>query len=472
MRQDKCERFGFPKPTGYSISHWLGSVQGDPLLNHRTTLDLPQSADIVIIGSGMSGTVAAKHLTETWPAKKIVVIEARLFCSGATGRNAGHCKPDQWRGFLEYERQFGTEQALKILQNEQQTWSELVRYIQENSVECEHWTGPTWDVPITPEAARKARTTFERYKAAGGKVDHIKVTHDPQEAAEISQMKNAQACYAWPASTLHPWKLAAHVMRENIRRGVNLQTHTKAVAVVPSQKNPGQWVVRTERGDIECAQVVHATNAYSSALEPSLRGLITPRPQMCNRVTIPETATDFAGFKNSYGILLGRDDLISINPRLNGDGTVLFGGSNPGQGEFMKWLDRNPERCIDDGMTGHDAINKAVQAFAIGEVKGWTADELQQEEPYTHAWSGIMGMSADGVPFVGELPGLAGQWVCAGHNGHGMARIFTAAAGLVKLMAGSSWAESQLPEVFQITVERAERLREGCKASAAVVARI
>ncbi|OJJ94769.1 hypothetical protein ASPACDRAFT_127920 [Aspergillus aculeatus ATCC 16872] len=340
----------------------------------------------------MSGTVAAKHLTETWPAKKIVVIEARLFCSGATGRNAGHCKPDQWRGFLEYERQFGTEQALKILQNEQQTWSELVRYIQENNVECEHWTGPTLDVPITPEAARKARTTFERYKAAGGKVDHIKVTHDPQEAAEISQMKNAQACYAWPASTLHPWKLAAHVMRENMRRGVNLQTKTKAVAVVPSEKTPGQWVVRTERGDIECAQVVHATNAYSSALEPSLRGLITPRPQMCNRVTIPESATDFSGFENSYGILLGRDDLISINPRLNGDGAVLFGGSNPGQGEFMKWLDRNPERCIDDGMTGHDAINKAVQAFAIGEVKGWTADELQQQEPYTHAWSGIMGM--------------------------------------------------------------------------------
>jgi hypothetical protein len=37
-----------------------------------------------------------------------------MFCSGATGRNAGHCKPDQWRGFDKYQREFGTEQALKV----------------------------------------------------------------------------------------------------------------------------------------------------------------------------------------------------------------------------------------------------------------------------------------------------------------------------------------------------------------------
>ncbi|PYH42519.1 NAD(P)/FAD-dependent oxidoreductase [Aspergillus saccharolyticus JOP 1030-1] len=472
MGQDVFMNFGFPKQADYSISHWLQSVKDDPLLNHRTTPELPQSADVVIIGSGMSGTVTVKHIIETWPTKKVLVIEARQFCSGATGRNAGHCKPDQWRGFLEYERAFGTEQALKILENEQQTWSEVVRYITENNVDCEHWTGNTLDVPITPEAAHKAHTTFERYRAAGGKTDHIQVTHDPKEAAEISQIENARACYAWAASTLHPWKLAAHIMRENLKRGVNLQTTTRAIVVVPSEKKSGPWVVKTDRGDIECSEVVHASNAYSSALEPSLRGLITPRPQMCNRVTLPKAPENFAGFRSSYGILLGRNDLISINPRLNGDGAVLFGGSNPGQEEFMRWLAENPDRCTDDGMTGYDSISKAVQAFAIGEVKGWSDEALQEAEAYTQAWSGIMGMSADGLPFVGELPGLRGQWVCAGHNGHGMARIFTAAAGLVKLMGGSAWAETQLPEAFQITSERAEQLREHSQISAGVGTRL
>lgn len=60
-----------------------------------------------------------------------------------------------------------------------------MQYIEENNVDCEHWSGDTLDVPITPRAAKIAREIFEQYKAAGGKVDHIKVTQDPEEAAQV-----------------------------------------------------------------------------------------------------------------------------------------------------------------------------------------------------------------------------------------------------------------------------------------------
>lgn len=98
--------------------------------------------------------------------------------------------------------------------------------------------------------------------------------------------------------------------------------------------------------------------------------------------------------------------------------------------------------------------------------------------------------SADGVPYIGAVPDKPGQWICAGHNGHGMvryaaspqfiqrtksfqcssfvasndriaqARIMTAAPGLVKLMQGGSWADTGLPECYEITKERLTRLRE------------
>ncbi|KAM0811553.1 putative FAD dependent oxidoreductase [Seiridium cardinale] len=457
------ERFGFPKKDGSSLSRWLEDALHDPLLNCRTTHELPLSADIVIIGSGITGTLTAKHCVETWPGKKIVVLEARGFCSGATGRNAGHCKPDQWRGFLEYQKAFGTQQALKILQTEQQTWCDLVTYVQENSVDCNLWIGDTLDVPVTTSAAEIAKTTFESYKAAGGKVDHIKVTHDPTEATKISRIKDAKACYAWSASTLHPWKLAAHVMRDNLEKGVNLQTHTEVTRVVPSSQNTGSWIIQTARGEIECSQVVHATNAYSSALEPSLRGLISPSPHICNRVVPPATFKGPDTLKNSYGILLPQGVLFSINPQITSGGPILFGGSNPGQRDFEHWLRQRRERCVDDSLTGFKAIEEAVQEFAEAQLVGWKNSDPDREDRYKDGWSGIIGLSADGLPFVGQLPGLPGQWICAGHHGHGMARTFTTAPGLVKLMNGGSWSDTQLPEAFEITPSRMKRLLKESK---------
>ena len=40
-----------------------------------------------------------------------------------------------------------------------------------------------------------------------------------------------------------------------------------------------------------------------------------------------------------------------------------------------------------------------------------------------------------------------------------MARIFTAAPGLVRLMSGESWDVVGLPDVYQITASRLEKLK-------------
>jgi hypothetical protein len=53
----------------------------------RSTEELPESADYVIIGSGISGACVAYNLLERNPDAKIVILEARGASSGATGRN-------------------------------------------------------------------------------------------------------------------------------------------------------------------------------------------------------------------------------------------------------------------------------------------------------------------------------------------------------------------------------------------------
>ncbi|KAJ0120770.1 hypothetical protein J7T55_015503 [Diaporthe amygdali] len=76
------------------MSYWpVPPLEG--VANHRS-VELPTDADIVIVGSGMSGTSIAWHLlkenTTTGPLR-VAMIEARQACSGATGRNGGHIRP-------------------------------------------------------------------------------------------------------------------------------------------------------------------------------------------------------------------------------------------------------------------------------------------------------------------------------------------------------------------------------------------
>lgn len=83
MRQ---ERATLPTPTS-SDSFWH-SEPNEYLIGHRTTENLPAEADIVIVGSGITGASAARYLAEDERAngKSIVILEAREACWGATGR--------------------------------------------------------------------------------------------------------------------------------------------------------------------------------------------------------------------------------------------------------------------------------------------------------------------------------------------------------------------------------------------------
>jgi glycine/D-amino acid oxidase-like deaminating enzyme len=58
--------------------------------------------------------------------------------------------------------------------------------------------------------------------------------------------------------------------------GYSIFTHTPALSVTESTGSSGTWTVNTSRGSITATKVIHATNAYASALLPEMKGMITP----------------------------------------------------------------------------------------------------------------------------------------------------------------------------------------------------
>ena len=94
---------GLPNPTP-TQSYWLNEPPFPELVDVRSP-ELPQTADVAIIGSGIAGAAIARSLLHErrrhniGKGEKVVVFEARELCSGATGRNGGHIKPTGYESF-------------------------------------------------------------------------------------------------------------------------------------------------------------------------------------------------------------------------------------------------------------------------------------------------------------------------------------------------------------------------------------
>jgi hypothetical protein len=71
-------------PSAESTKSYWHQEPSQTLLGHRTTQELPAAADIVVVGSGITGAFAARELVNG--GRSVLMLEAREACWGATGR--------------------------------------------------------------------------------------------------------------------------------------------------------------------------------------------------------------------------------------------------------------------------------------------------------------------------------------------------------------------------------------------------
>lgn len=101
-----------------TTSFWLRDPPFPDLVDKRSKT-LPGSADVVIIGSGITGASVARVILSECAAmginRRVVMVEARQTCSGATGRNGGHIKCSPHQAFCESKKRFGSERARALV---------------------------------------------------------------------------------------------------------------------------------------------------------------------------------------------------------------------------------------------------------------------------------------------------------------------------------------------------------------------
>ncbi|TVY56612.1 putative oxidoreductase OrdL [Lachnellula cervina] len=438
------------------LSYWQRTTRAFSHLNANRNEDVPNECLYVIIGSGISGALTAFELTESGvDGKDVIILEAREAASGASGRNAGHVRPDAFRGFKHYSTFHGPEQALKIIANERLVLEKVDEFVRKHDIQCDFNLTTTFDVCMTPEFAAYEAENFEAFRKAGGDVSHVKY-YDTEEAQKRTGVNNAVAAYEWPAGSSHPAKLAQWLLDAAIERGVTLFTHC-SVPKVTKHDNGKSWNVHTPRGNVTTCNVIHCTNAYAALLLPQLERHLTPNRAQAHSLIAPPAFSGPNTLGSTFSLRYGLHHFYSLIQRKN-DGTMIFGVSRGSPNLSPETL----RGCVtfEDRDYNEEILNEALRQWQIlfpGKDQD-IAGRNVHGEGLDHAWTGIIGMTADSVPFVGPVEGMDGQWVCAGFGGHGMARIFTCAPGIVKLMLGKEWSETGLPECFNMNKERALKL--------------
>ena len=137
-------------------------TQRDPLSDHRSTEELPAHSDIVIIGAGYAGISTAYHLTKDYNDvnKSIAILEARSVCSGATGRNGGHARPDYYGHIPKYMERAGFQAGVEIAEFEIANLRALKKVIQDEKINCDFTLARSIDVWCNEEAAKQAKAVY------------------------------------------------------------------------------------------------------------------------------------------------------------------------------------------------------------------------------------------------------------------------------------------------------------------------
>jgi glycine/D-amino acid oxidase-like deaminating enzyme len=337
---------------------------------------LPERADVLVIGGGITGVSLLHHLRVRGIDGALV--ERAHIAAGASGRNAGFLLAGVAENYAGAVRTYGRSRARDI-------WHMTI----------ENHDTMTEAVAGQPVGHRRLGSAT----LASGEEEAAELAESAQLLAEDGfearwdgrRLVNPRDGEVDPAAMVGA--LARLAPSGAIREGVN---------VTAIQTSSSEVIVYAGESKCRAGSVVLATNAYTPQLLPEVA--IQPRrAQMLASAPDAARLSDLPTYSH-FGYRYWRQLPT---------GEVLVGG----------WRDTAPAVEVGYDETPTVAIQEHLEA---------QLRRVGAETNVTHRWAGTMGFTESGLPLVGPLGGMPNVYLCAGFNGHGMGFAFVSAKKLVE----------------------------------------
>lgn len=371
-------------PSMKTVPYWTDRT---PRPDGITVEDPPKTADVVIIGAGVTGLTAARRLADL--GRSVVVVEALEIGQGASAMNGGQLNYGLKPSTATLTKRFGRETTRAMWDASLNAIDLAEQIITEDAFDADFRRSGAVSLGYRKNGAEGARAESRAMQEEFG--FETTVIEGDQLRSVIGSDAFAYGVISTVDAAIDPAKYTFGLAAGVARRGVPIVEHCRVTGLY---RSGATHFIATTKGTIQAGDVLMATNGYTPKdLVPDVRRQVVPIGSYMV-ATVPLAPDVLDRLLPGNSIYWTQRRFLNYFRRSEDD-RLLFGGRP----------DLSPNLDLDE-------VARGMQT-TIGALFPELADvEL------SHVWGGNLAATFDLLPHLGRTAN--GIWYLVGYGGHGM----------------------------------------------------
>jgi glycine/D-amino acid oxidase-like deaminating enzyme len=401
---------------------WLEeALAAEPEAEDVATLTGAHRADVCIVGGGYTGLWTALHIKWLDPSVEVMLLEADLCGTGASGRNGGFVTT-WWTKLRQLIAMYGEAEGMRLARGAADGVVDIGRVCAEYGIDADYRPGGTIIAATAPAHLHGLDGMVRAARDRG--VDVFQELSPADTARRSGSAVHLGGVWDSSGARVQPALLARGLRRVALLHGVRIWERSPVVEIVRGRPP----VARTAIGGVIADKVVLATNAWLASL-PELRRAVLPMSS--DMVATAPIAQRLAEIGWTGDECIADEHLMVHYYRTTRDGRIAFGKG----GCSHAYLGRITQQFEDPG-----------RRVALTEGSFRRIYPMLADVPITHTWTGPIDRSETNSLFFGHLDGNPDIIYGVGYSGTGVGPSYLGGRILAStaLVRRDEWQESPI----------------------------
>ena len=369
-------------------NYWLQTVS----MPAGSSGPLPESVDVTVIGSGVTGLSAARALAKH--GVSVAVLEAETLGWGASSRNGGMVLTGMKLPLATLISRYGREKAQRMYASSLASIECVENIVREEQIECNFSRCGHLEVACKPaHFAGFAQSAELVEKECGHK---LRIVPRNELQSEIGSSIYHGGLVDETSAGVNPARYVAGLATAANRHGAALFDHARVERVIRESSNgAAKFRLITSKGSLNARDVLLASGAYTTDIARTLRRKVIP---IGSYIIATEVLSDALASELSPKNRMIYDSKHFLHYyRLTPDNRMLFGG----RAAFF------PEN--------EASVRKSAEILRRDMIEVYPQ---LRDTKVEFVWGGTLDFAFDVMPHTGRTDGM---YYSVGYAGHGVA---------------------------------------------------